>query len=284
MSTRHSIHSSSLPAAATLIIGGSSGIGLAVAERMLAAGSAVTLVARNEERLRESADGLRNMYNAKDIHWRRGDACDEGDMQSVIDFAITAMGQLDAVIVVAGDADIGPLITMKKTAFEHSVLGGVLPGFLALRHAAPRMLESGGGAFVVVSSVAAVMPAALMGAYAAGKSALDAMVRAAAVELGPLGIRVNAVRPGFTHTAATSQTCQRSSQVDAYIAEQALRRVGEPLDIAAAICFLAGPQAAWITGQILNIDGGLSLQRIPRRLGSEWGALAIPEAWQPYLD
>jgi NAD(P)-dependent dehydrogenase (short-subunit alcohol dehydrogenase family) len=96
--------------------------------------------------------------------------------------------------------------------------------------------------------------------YAAGKAAVDQLVRVAADELGPLGIRVNGVRPGMTRTATTERAFRNEAMMAAFRAQQAISRGGEVDDIAAAVRYLAGPESSWVTGQLITVDGGHTLR------------------------
>jgi NAD(P)-dependent dehydrogenase (short-subunit alcohol dehydrogenase family) len=131
------------------------------------------------------------------------------------------------------------------------------------------------------------MSSRYLAAYCAGKAAVDQMVRVAADELGELGVRVNAVRPGLTRTPAV-EGLFRPPIFDKFVAEQPIQRGGEVEDIAQAVRFLAGPESAWITGQCLTVDGGHTIRKFPdlsdlaRRVAGEkvWNAVRrgeIPE-------
>jgi len=134
--------------------------------------------------------------------------------------------------------------------------------FAAVRHGAPLMRE--GGAFVFISSTAAVLSFQGLSGYCAGKAALDHFVRVAADELGPRGIRLNCVRPGLTHTDGMDPFFANPAYVESFKPLIPLGRTGVPADIAAAVRFLAGPESSWITGQSLAADGGNELRGAPR--------------------
>jgi NAD(P)-dependent dehydrogenase (short-subunit alcohol dehydrogenase family) len=107
------------------------------------------------------------------------------------------------------------------------------------------------------------MPFAYLAAYHVAKAALEALVRAAAEELGQAGIRVNAVRPGMTRSSATGPMFAQPATLAPFLAEYPLGRLGEPEDIAGAVRFLAGPESGWMTGQCFAVDGGNELRRNP---------------------
>jgi NAD(P)-dependent dehydrogenase (short-subunit alcohol dehydrogenase family) len=160
------------------------------------------------------------------------------------------------------------------------VAQNVRPQFLVLKYAGLAMVRSGGGSIVAISSTAAVMSSPYLSAYCAGKAAVDQMVRVAADELGELRVRVNAVRPGLTRTAATGGLFEPPF-FERFMAEQPLQHGGEAEDIARAVRFLAGPESSWITGQCLSVDGGHTIRKFPdltdlaRRIAGEsvWNAV-----------
>jgi NAD(P)-dependent dehydrogenase (short-subunit alcohol dehydrogenase family) len=133
--------------------------------------------------------------------------------------------------------------------------------FLCIKHATPRMTE--GGSIVAISSIAGSHTHRLMAPYAVSKSAVDALVRNAADELGALDIRVNAVRPGLVPTEMTEPVLGMTGLVNDYLAQMPLGRLGTVEDVAAAVRYLAGPESSWVTGQCIGIDGGHSLRRGP---------------------
>ena len=137
----------------------------------------------------------------------------------------------------------------------------IVSALLAAKHAAPLMRP--GGSIVLISSIAAKMPFRYLSSYNTAKAGLEGFVRIAAEELGPRGIRVNAVRPGFTRSAGTAGMFEIPSIVSRTEDECPLGRVGEPEDIAPAIRFLAGPESAWMTGQSFAVDGGNELRKNP---------------------
>lgn len=267
-----------------LIVGASSGIGLASARQLLAAGANVTIAARNADKLAAAAQCLQAEAGpaAGAVGWIRCDGCDEAEVKAAVDRAARSDGRLDIAVAVAGGGGGGPVALMDTAVFEKTVAEGPLPVFLMIKHATPLMKKAGGGSIVAISSISSVLPGAFLGAYGAGKAALEVLVRVAADELGAFGIRVNGIRPGFTRTDSTQQLLELPGYVEGYLGEQALKRIGEAADIAAAVRFFAGPESAWITGQLLNVDGGVSLHRIPRRNPNILQG-AIPESWKDFL-
>jgi NAD(P)-dependent dehydrogenase (short-subunit alcohol dehydrogenase family) len=134
---------------------------------------------------------------------------------------------------------------------------------LTLKYAAREMARTGGGSFVAISSIAATTVHRWFGAYGPANAAIDNMVALAADELGGIGIRVNGIRPGIVESELVAGIADPSPVLADYLACIPLARVGDPADVAEAVRFLAGPESAWITGEIINIDGGQHLRRGP---------------------
>ena len=125
------------------------------------------------------------------------------------------------------------------------------------------LVRGGGGSFVAISSIASSNTHRWFGAYGVSKSGVDHLVKLAADELGASNVRVNGIRPGLTRTDLVALITDGGPILDDYIQCTPLNRVGEVSDIAALALFLLGTQSSWITGQIINVDGGQSLRRGP---------------------
>jgi NAD(P)-dependent dehydrogenase (short-subunit alcohol dehydrogenase family) len=130
-----------------------------------------------------------------------------------------------------------------------------------VRHGAPMMRP--GGSIVCISTAAAGQANMGLSAYGASKAALERFVRAAAFELGPAGIRINAVRPGATLSADAIEARGLQHMAESYAAETPLGRIGDPLDVARVVRFLAGPEGAWVTGETISADGGMQQGKAP---------------------
>lgn len=251
-------HDGALKGTKALIIGGSSGIGLATARRFAADGCRVTIAGRDEQRL---VDALRIL--AADGLEAHPCPCDTMRAMDVADaVAIAADGDsLDIAVTVPGGGTPARLLDYDPDQFSEEVDLNVRPVFLLLKYAVPAMPP--GGSIVAVSSTAAAFSTRGLASYKAGKAAVDALVEVAADELGEEGIRVNSVRPGLTRTASTARLFEDEATTDRFLAGQPLARSGEADDIAQAIRYLAGPESSWVTGQHLAVDGGHTLRSFP---------------------
>jgi NAD(P)-dependent dehydrogenase (short-subunit alcohol dehydrogenase family) len=245
-----------------LITGGAGGFGKACAIALARDGAAVTLMGRNAGALATSSDEVAHAVPDARMAIHPGDAAVEADVIAAVAATIAHGGGIDIVVgTVGGGKAFGPLLEQNHAMFMADLALNVGSAFLAVRHAGPHMRA--GGNFVFISSTAAEMPFPGMTSYCTAKAALDHFVRAAANDLGALGLRVNAVRPGLTRTGATTRLFQNPEIMQGFLATIPLGRPGEPVDIAQAVRFLAGPEASWVTGQSFAVDGGNELRGAP---------------------
>ena len=241
-----------------VVVGGGSGIGLASTRLLARDGAAVTIVGRTEEKLTEAVDELAR--DGLDVAWCVCDALDGESVANAVEAASDADGRLHIAVVVPGGGGVTPVLMYDDDAFSAEVDQNVRPVFLFLKYAGRAMVRAGGGSFIAISSTAAVFSTKYLAGYAAGKAAVDQLVRVAADELGRLGVRVNSVQPGLTQTAATAGMFRNVAMTTAFLAQQPLARHGQPDDIAQAVRFFAGPESSWVTGQLLTVDGGNTLR------------------------
>ncbi len=153
-----------------------------------------------------------------------------------------------------------PVLNFGDNQFSEEVDLNVRPVYLLLKYAGRAMLRAGEGSFVAITSTAAVFSCRYIASYSVGKAAVDQLVRVAANELGPHNIRVNAVRPGWTWTPATEPSFPNTAMMEQFLDNQPIRRHGRVEDIAQAVRYMAGPESAWTTGQLLTVDGGNTLR------------------------
>jgi NAD(P)-dependent dehydrogenase (short-subunit alcohol dehydrogenase family) len=241
-----------------LVVGGGSGIGLAVARLLAVDGAQVTIAGRTAAKLEAAAGGLSEEGLA--LGHVVCDAMVPAAVRSAVEAASSSDGKLDVAVVVPGGGSVTPVLLYGDDEFSRQVELNVRPVYLTLKHAGHAMVRNGSGSFVAISSTAAHFSARYLASYCAGKAAVEQLVRVAADELGELGIRVNAVRPGLTRTAATSGAFQNAAMLEAFLSRQPLRRPGEVDDVARAVRYLVGPESSWVTGQLLGVDGGHTLR------------------------
>ncbi|MFN3424723.1 MAG: SDR family NAD(P)-dependent oxidoreductase [Novosphingobium meiothermophilum] len=223
-------------------------------------GARLALMARRADGLAEVAARIRDAVPGADVHTFTGDACDEAAVAGAVRAAHALAGRLDIAFATVGGGGFRPLIEHEPQDLRDAFEINVISAFHVIRAAAPLMPP--GGSIVCLSSGAAVLTFRHLAAYHVAKAALEGLVRMAADELGPCGIRVNAVRPGLTRSGATAGMFEGGAD-QAFLPEYPLGRLGEPADIAGAVRFLAGDESAWITGQCIAADGGNLLRRSP---------------------
>ena len=248
---------------AALVTGGGTGIGLACATALARDGSAVTIMGRREDRLRQSAAELEALGGGGSVRWSAGDVADEDAVARAAAVAAEATGGLDAAVLSAGTGTAGPLLLTERADWQALLDTNLTGAFLSLKHAGLAMARSGGGSIVAISSVAAAVTHRFMATYCVSKVALDGLVRNAADELGVAGIRVNSVRPGIVPTELAAPLEADDHVRNDYLSQMPVRRLGTVEDVANLVRFLAGPESAWITGQNISVDGGHWLRRGP---------------------
>jgi NAD(P)-dependent dehydrogenase (short-subunit alcohol dehydrogenase family) len=250
-----------------LVTGGGSGIGLGVAGRLAADGAHVTICGRTEARLKAAeADLAAVVTDPGSVGYLVADVTDEEAVAAAVTAtAERAGGRLDGVVAcVGGSGWIGPITQTPLEHWDATVRTNLTATVLTLKHATARMARAGGGSFVAVSSIASSNTHRWFGAYGVSKAAVDHLCRLAADELGPSGVRVNCVRPGLIRTDLVAPILSSDNPVrEDYRASTPLPRVGEVEDVANLARFLLGPESSWLTGQVINVDGGQSLRRGP---------------------
>ena len=238
-----------------LITGASRGIGLAIAERLVAEGARVCVTARRSETLVEAVDALGGAEHAIAV---AGKADDPEHQANAVARTIEAFGSLDILVNNAGvNPAYGRMLDLDPAAFRKVFEVNVISALAWVREAHKAWMGEHGGAIVNVASVAGLGPASMIGAYAASKAALIQLTAQLADELSPL-IRVNAVAPAIVKTSFASALYEGREEKVA--AGYALGRLGVPEDIGGAVAFLASADAGWMTGQTLVLDGGLLLK------------------------
>ncbi len=244
-----------------VITGAASGIGRRTAELFASEGASVVLADLNETLLAEVRDGIGEEKSATACV----DVSREEDVERLMQLALERFGRLDVAVNSAG---IGTFSSVLEHAAEswRRVLDVSLTGtFLCVKHAARTMREQGnGGAIINLASISGRQPAEGQSAYCAAKAGVQMLTSVSALELGPLGIRVNAIAPGFVETPMTAPI--RDAGREAYLGAISLGRPGQPDDIARAALFLASDESSWVTGETLVVDGGGIHREAPRML------------------
>jgi 3-oxoacyl-[acyl-carrier protein] reductase len=239
-----------------VVIGGASGIGWATAQALAAQGDRVIVADRNTEGAQARAAEMGEPHAAATV-----DVTDEDLVKRLFE----QTGQVDVVVNCAGFSNVGLITDMPVDQFRDVIDVCLTGAFIVAKHAGRNLRP--GGALVSISSLNGRQPAAGMSAYCAAKAGLSMLTQVAALELGPRGIRVNAVAPGFVHTPLTAPAAAVPGVVEEYLENTALGRAGTPEDIANAVLYLCSPGASWLTGEVLDLNGGAHLKRYPDILG-----------------
>lgn len=243
------------------ITGGSGGIGSESARLLLRDGAEVVLMGRRQDALERTRDMLLADVAGARIELHVGDAGSQTDIEAGLDKALAMSGRLDILVPTVGGGGFMPILMHDADSFREQLELNIITAFLAVRYGVPRM--ENGGAIVLISSTAAIMPFPWLTAYCTAKGGLEQFLRSAADELAGSGVRINAIRPGMTRTEATGGMFDQPSIIQPFIDQMPMGRAGVPEDIARGVRFLAGPESGWVTGQSFAVDGGHELRRNP---------------------
>ncbi len=248
----------SLAGRRAIVTGGSRGIGRAIALACAEAGARVAVASRRQ-------DGVDAV--AHEIEAAGGTglavACHVGqraDLDALVERVVAAWGGVDLLVNNAGtNPAMAPLAGLDEAIWDKVLDVNVKAAFLLCQRVAPLMAAAGGGSIVNVSSVAGTSPEPGLGAYSVSKAALNALTKVLARELGPARIRVNALAPGLIDTRFSAALMQSPDTYRAAVERTAVGRHGVPDDLIGAALFLASDASAYVTGQVLVVDGGSTM-------------------------
>lgn len=244
------------------VTGGGGDIGAAIGTRAAQAGYRVALVDQDGNRARERAAGIAGAIGLA------CDVTDEASVHAALDAAQAEFGTVpDLVVNCAGTARFKPLIDQTLEDFRRVLDVNLVSGFIVGQAAARRMAARGSGNIVNITSINGITPAPNSGAYASSKAGLAALTELMAVEWGPMGLRVNAVAPGFIDAGLSAPFFANQTVRDLRCLAVPTRRLGRSEDIAEAVIFLASDAASYINGHQMVVDGGATralLALLPR--------------------
>ncbi|MDP1931736.1 MAG: SDR family oxidoreductase [Gammaproteobacteria bacterium] len=238
-----------------LITGSTKGIGLAIARRMAQAGARVVISSRNQEICDEvaasiNAEGGVAVAIACNINYKE-------QLRQLVDKTVEQLGTIDILVCNAAlNPHYGSSQNIPDEAFDKIMNANIGSAHRLCQMVLPAMAEKGGGAVIIVSSIAGLKGPPVLGAYGISKAADMQMARNLAVEWGPKNIRVNCIAPGLVRTDFARALWENPETYAATVAKYPLRRIGEPDEIAGAAIYLASDAGSFTTGQTLVVDGG----------------------------
>jgi 3-oxoacyl-[acyl-carrier protein] reductase len=236
-----------------IVTGGSRGIGLAVASLLAEDGAAVVLSGRDAGRLARASNEIEALGGT--VLGVVADAASRADVDRLVDTAKERFSRIDILVNNAGMTRDGLLLRMKDADWDEVLQVNLRGAFLALRAVAKAMVRQKSGRIINIASTAGAMGNAGQVNYAAAKAGLIGMTKAAARELAHWGILVNAVAPGLIDTDMTAVVPAEARET--LLAQVPLKRIGTGRDVAEMVRFLAGDGAAYVTGQVFHVNGGL---------------------------
>ncbi len=238
-----------------LITGALTGIGRATAFAFAKEGARLVVSGRHGEAGNTLAAELRDMGG--EAEFVRADVRHEDEVQSLVDYAVARFGRLDVAVNNAGiEGKPGPVTEQTAEGFSTMFATNVLGTLLSMKHELRVMQAQGSGSIVNISSTMGERGAANLSLYTGSKHAVEGITKSAALEAAAFGVRVNAVAPGPTETAMLDRLTGSAEKKAAFFAAVPLKRGGKPEEIADAIVFVASDKAAFISGQIIRVNGG----------------------------
>lgn len=246
-----------------LVTGAGSGIGRAIAERFAAAGATVACADINAESATAAAEDL--CARGFDALSFEVDIADEDSVARMVKAVVDATGRIDTVAANAGVMVEGDILSLSLDDWNRAMTINATGAFLTARATLPYLIESGAGALVFTASTVALSGMRGVAAYSAAKGAIAALTRQIAADFADKGVRANAVAPGAVRTPLSESQFRARARDDAHfnelldgvIARYPIGRWGESPEIAEVVHFLGTSRSAWMTGQIIPIDGGL---------------------------
>lgn len=239
-----------------IVTGAAQGIGRGVAERLLKAGAAVLLVDVEGEPLRRAAAELDAGGLCEAVE---ADISQRDQVRAAVDVCVERFGRLDVLSANAGIAGVKPFMELEDAEWQRMLDVNLTGTFQCMQEAARPMVQAGRGSIVLTTSTNAFWVESGTAHYSASKGGLLTLMRTAALDLAQYGIRVNAVAPGIVKTRLSQFLTEDPVEGQTYLERVPLRRFAEPADIAEVVLFLASDAAAYVTGEQIVVDGGVSI-------------------------
>ena len=240
-----------------IVTGSSRGIGRASAELLAKMGAKVVISSRKADACEAVADGIRKAGG--DAHVIACNISRREEVEALVEGTVTHYGRIDNLVCNAAvNPYYGPLLDITDEAFDKIMGSNVKSNIWLCSLAIPKMADHGGGSVVIISSIGGLRGSTVIGAYGISKAADFALARSLAGEWGPKNVRVNCIAPGLVKTDFARALWENEDLLKRRTATTPLRRIGEPHEIAGAVVYLASDASAFMTGQTIVIDGGVT--------------------------
>jgi dehydrogenase/reductase SDR family protein 4 len=241
-----------------LVTGSTRGIGRSIAEELGRAGAKVSISSRKADACEHARVDLEQ--KGVDVMARPCNVSRKEDLQALVDATRERWGAIDIVVSnAASNPYYGPLASISDDAFDKTMSNNVKSALWLAGMTLEQMASRGGGSFILVGSVGGLIANTVIGAYGVSKAAAHHLVRNLAAEWGPRNVRVNAIAPGLVKTDFARALWEDEARAAERIRATPLRRLGEPRDIGGIAVFLASEAAAFVTGQCIVADGGVTI-------------------------
>ncbi|HEY1737156.1 MAG TPA: SDR family NAD(P)-dependent oxidoreductase [Acidimicrobiia bacterium] len=246
-----------------IVTGGASGLGEAIARRLASDGGTVVVADVDERAGQQVADNLKAAGLA--VEAETVDVTDEGEVAAMVDAVVERHGRVDVLVCSAAIEVRASVVECSDDDWQRVIDVNLKGPFLCMKHAIPHIAAAGGGSVVIMSSVLGAIGSPGYAAYCASKGALNNLAKQAAIEHAPDGVRVNVVSPSATDTGLFMKMAESTGDhqriIDMVTRNSPMRRLGTGAEVADTVAFLCSPGAAYISGTIIPLDGGLAARR-----------------------
>jgi hypothetical protein len=250
----------SLAGKVAIVTGSSRGIGKAIAERLAEHGAKVAISSRKLEPCQKVAEEINARHGAGTAIAVAANISSKEALQALVDQTVQQLGPVDVLVCnAASNPYYGPMAGISDEQFRKVLDNNIVSNHWLINMVAPGMMQRRNGSIVIVSSIGGLRGSPIIGAYCISKAADMQLARNLAVEFGPHNVRVNCIAPGLIKTDFAKALWDDPKLLEARNAETPLRRIGEPDEIAGAAVYLAAPASAFMTGQTLVVDGGVTI-------------------------
>ncbi|MGO9048169.1 MAG: SDR family NAD(P)-dependent oxidoreductase [Xanthobacteraceae bacterium] len=243
-----------------MVTGSSRGIGRAIVERMAEQGAKVVVSSRNIEPCREVADAINAKYGDGRAIAIAANISSKEHLQRLVEETIRAFGQIHVLVCnAASNPHYGPMHTISDDQLRKILDNNIVSNHWLITMVAPQMIARKDGSIIIVSSIGGLRGSPVIGAYCISKAADLQLARNLAVELGPHNVRINCIAPGLIRTDFARALWEDPDNLERRNAQTPLGRIGEPDEIAGAAILLASQAGAYMTGQTIVVDGGVTI-------------------------